>query len=412
MNLNHHATCGCPSSVPTFRMFVIDHLAQEHRRAGRDVISLTLGQSDLPLHPRIVREIQVATSDPVKSNLVCPGGLPELRAALAARYSAIGSRAITSERILIDNGTSSLYPILLRIIGGSGGSLLVPHPYYPLYLVAASLAGAAVNHYGIDLHTMQIDMDSLRASITSDTRAIIVNSPGNPLGNIVTQSELADILSLLPTDAFIILDEIYENMIFGSEFPLAPNLLRGDSDLTQRVIITNSLSKGYRMYTKRVGWCVVPTSLSSQMLAIYQHTRLTVDPCAQYGALEALQNEGEVATVRASHRERWKYAHDTLSGISLLRTLPCRGGFYCTLDCRALCREAAPTSDSALAIDILQKTGVATVPGEDFGLPGHLRLSFTSDRFRDAVCRLAAYFERATLREPPPNLPQRELLRS
>ncbi|WP_224372334.1 pyridoxal phosphate-dependent aminotransferase [Hyalangium versicolor] len=373
-------------------MFALDEAARRHSEAGRDVILLTLGKSDLPLHPEIVAAITRAVSDPDRSSLVFPGGLPELREALSARYSALAGQTISPSRILIDAGTSSLYPNLLRILGAAGHEVVIPKPYYPLYRVAASLVGASVAYYNIDLRTMSIDVDSVRDAITTATRVLVVNSPGNPLGNVVPQDDMVAILRLLPADAFILFDEIYENALFSNESPLAPMLLHGSASASSRVVITNSFSKGYRMYTKRVGWCVLPQSQSEAMLSVLQHTRLTVDPSVQYGAVEALRREDEVRSLRTIHEARWKHAVAAFSPLSSVRLLPSAGGFYCTLDCTEFARFNGLASDSALALDILYRTGVATVPGEDFGLPGMLRLSFTSSRFEEAVDRLRDYF--------------------
>ncbi len=385
-----------PSAIPVFRMFALDDAAQQLRRAGQDVIFLTLGKSDLALHPSIVAAIADAVHDPEQSTRVVPGGMPELRQALATHYSTLVGETITPGRVVVDAGTSSLYPSLLRILGATGRDVLIPRPYYPLYRVAAELAGATVPYYDIDLSTMRIDLASVSASITANTAALIANSPGNPLGNIITRSDMRAILSLLPDSTFLVFDEIYENGIFGTEPALASMLLHSSMLSSARTVITNSCSKSYRMYTKRVGWCVIPEWLAARLVAVLQHTRLTVDPCVQLGAIEALRHSEQLDALRVVHEERWKYAQSVLSTLPAVRLLSSAGGFYCTLDCSAFARRWAMTADCALAMDILARAGVATVPGEDFGLPGTLRLSFTSSRFHEAVDRLHAYFTRST----------------
>jgi len=146
------------------------------------------------------------------------------------------------------------------------------------------------------------------------------------------------------------------------------------------------------MYTKRVGWCVLPETLADAMRVILHHTRLTVDPAVQYGAVEALRHPEEVEALRAVHRRRWEYARDHLAATSGPLLFPSGGGFYCTLDCREFVKQRKLGDCLKLALDILDRTGVATVPGEDFGMPMALRLSFTASRFEDAVNRLADYF--------------------
>lgn len=375
-----------------FRMFIVDEAAREQELSGRDIIRLTLGISDLPLHPAIIEAIVGATQDSVRSNRVFPEGLPELREALAAHYTQSLGTPVSVGRILVDAGTSSIYPKLVRLLANPGDEVLIPLPYYPLYCISAILAGVQTRYYRVDLRTLRIDMGSFEENLTAKTRIVVVNSPGNPLGNIITPPELRHMCDILPKRTHIMFDEIYENVAFTNEPKLAPILLSPDHGQASRVILTNSCSKGYRMYTKRVGWCVLPEGLVPAMSVMLQHTRLTGDPAVQYGAVAALGLPGEVEALREVHRQRWKCASIHLGSLGGVRLIPSRGGFYCTLDCRERIEQQSVGDGMQLAMDILSRVGVAVVPGEDFGLPGTLRLSFTARRFEEATRRLSAYF--------------------
>lgn len=379
-------------SIDRFGMFILNDAAERAREAGRDVILLTLGKSDLAPHPSIADAITAAINDPVKSSGVFPRGLPGLRNALATRYSERANITVSPDRILIDAGTSALYPTLLRVLTAGEGEVLLPRPYYPLYRVAAALAGATVAYYDVSLDTLEIDIDSCAAAISERTKAVVLNTPGNPLGNVVTVRHLNALIDRLPDDTFIVLDEIYENTLFGNDRPLAPILLERDGEAGCRVVVTNSFSKAYRMYCRRVGWCVLPARLITPLAAVIEHTRLTIDPCLQYGALEALRRDDDVRQVSAVHRNRWQGARCALSDLPGVELLPSSGGFYCTLLCREFIATHGFQTDLALAADILEEVGVATVPCSDFGLPHALRLSFTAQRFGEAVLRLKQYF--------------------
>ena len=376
----------------SFRMFVLDEAARQREMSGHDVIRLTLGKSDLPLHADIREAIVDAVRDARRSDLVFPEGLPELREALASHYTALAGTPISGARILVDAGTSSIYPSLFRLLTGPDDEVLLPLPYYPLYRISALLAGAPVRYYRICLDTMRLDMQSFAENVTKKTRLVVVNSPGNPLGNVIDGAEFSRMLDLLPEQAYLVFDEIYENVIFGDDQRLVPTLLSGKAEHKCQVVVTNSCSKGYRMYTKRVGWCILPDTLTDAMRVILHHTRLTVDPAVQYGAIEALERPEDVQHLCAVHRDRWEYAETHLQAIPGVQLLPSRGGFYCTLDCRGLIRAKGLDGCLALALRLLDGVDVATVPGEDFGLPGTLRLSFTAARFCEAVDRLASYF--------------------
>jgi len=384
---------GSEAECTSFRMFLLDEAARAREAGGDDIIRLTLGKSDLPLNNRIVDAIASAVRDPSRSNLVFPEGLPELRHALANHYTALVGTPISHERILVDAGTSAIYPSLFRLLTRPGAEIVIPLPYYPLYRVSAILAGARVKHYRIDMETMRVDLDSLAANVSSETVAVVLNSPGNPLGNVITPVELEQILHLLPEHVCIVFDEIYENAFLSDGSPLCP-LLLSRCEGERNLVVTNSCSKAYRMYTKRVGWSVLPSALVEGMSVILHHTRLTVDPAVQYGAVEALLHPEEVRFLSDVHRDRWDYAWANLQRLDGVRLLPSEGGFYCVLDCRDLIKDVRLKDDLELALDVLQTAGVATVPGEDFGLPGTLRLSFTASRFEEAVDRLAEYFRR------------------
>jgi len=376
----------------SFRMFLLDEAARREELGGHDVIRLTLGKSELPLHSDIREAIISAVCDQRKCNLVFPLGLPELRDALAAHYSAMAGMDIDSNNILVDAGTSSIYPSLFRLLAGPNDEVLLPLPYYPLYRVSTLLAGASARYYRISLDTMRVDLESFAESITEKTRVVVLNSPGNPLGNVITQNELSWMLDLLPEQVYVVFDEIYENVFFEPRPKLTPLLLGYIDKRKERIVVTNSCSKGYRMYTKRVGWCVLPETLSQAMRVILHHTRLTVDPAVQYGAMEALNHPDEVKMLSGIHCARWEYARTHLKSIPRVQLLPSAGGFYCTLDCRDFVYSRRLDSCLKLALSILHEARVATVPGEDFGLPGTLRLSFTASRFEEAIDRLVEYF--------------------
>ncbi len=377
-----------------FRMFILDEAAQQKELQGFDIIRLTLGKSDLPLHDDITNAIVKTTKDAYRNNLVFPEGLPELRNALSCYYSELVGTTIPYERIIIDAGTSSLYPSLFQLILKTGSEVLLPLPYYPLYRISSLLAGTTIRHYRINTDTMQIDMESYEANLNNKTRIVVVNSPGNPLGNIITREEISRMLEILPEQAYLVFDEIYENTMFEEQPSIAPMLLSQIDRLRNRIIVTNSFSKGYRMYTKRVGWCILPDHIVNAMRIILHHTRLTVDPAVQYAAVEALKHPEEIQYLREVHLRRWRYAKHVLSAIPHIRLFSSSGGFYCTIDCREFMKAYTISNCLNLALDLLDKTGVATVPGEDFGLPGTLRISFTSSRFNEAMNKLVHYFAR------------------
>jgi len=180
-----------------FRMFLIEDLAWREEEMGKDVIRLTLGKTDLPLQKSIREKMKKSLDDFEKSGLVFPIGLPELRDAISAHYKLEIGLDVGSDKVFIDSGTSSIFRNLLQIICEGQDEVLIPRPYYPLYKISAQLAKAQIKYYNIDTDKMDIDIDTLEQKITKNTKAIILNSPGNPLGNIISREILLKISELL-----------------------------------------------------------------------------------------------------------------------------------------------------------------------------------------------------------------------
>jgi len=218
---------------------------------------------------------------------------------------------------------------------------------------------------------------------------VIVNSPGNPLGNIIDPDQLLAMDDVIAGRGVLICDEIYGNVVFEGRRYTALQLA---SQLHVPVVVTNAFSKAHRMYARRVGYAVVPDWLVQPLVVTQHHTLLTTDPVPQFGAIAALDNPGDAAEIEALYATRRDYAVRRLEGIEGLRAIPPAGGFYITLDCRRFMAASRLPTSLSLAEIVLRDTHVATVPGSDFGDDGTLRLSFSAARFNEAIDRLAGFF--------------------
>ncbi|NJM91004.1 MAG: aminotransferase class I/II-fold pyridoxal phosphate-dependent enzyme [Myxococcales bacterium] len=377
-------------SSERFLMFVLDKMAYEYERKYDDVIRLTLGKSELPVHSAISDAMAEATQTFAKSTLVFPAGLPQLRDRLAAHESARHRKPVSADNVIVSVGTSTMFRNLFALLTQPGDEVLLPMPYYPLYRFSAMLAGATVRYYNIDLDTMRLDLDSLRRQLTPATRVVVVSSPGNPLGNVLTREELLAIDKVVDGRATIISDEIYENICFDGPAPSLAAL----PGVRSQVIVTNAFSKGYRMYARRIGYAVVPDELVEPLTVVQHHTLLTTDPVPQFGAIAALDRPQDVAELAASYKLRRDYTVHRFADVQGVRALPAQGSFYITLDCAGYLKERGWSSSLELATAIMRDTHVATVPGSDFGLPSTLRLSFTSSRYDEGIDKLVAFFGR------------------
>lgn len=371
-----------------FLMFVVDAMANDLEGQGKDVIRMTLGKSELPLHPEINKAMEKALYDFRKSTYVFPGGLPELKDRLASHYLERYQVNIADKNIIIGAGTSSLFRNIFQLQLKPGDEVLLPLPYYSLYHFSALLVGASIKYYKINTETLSIDMSSFRENFTPKTKIVIINSPGNPLGNIVTKEEWLEIDEIVNGQALIVSDEIYDNACFEEGFMSAIQLQNTKSSF----IITNAFSKGYRMYARRVGYCIVPDNLIEPLTVIQHHTLLTLDPVVQYGAIEALNQQNEVEILVNTYKERCAYTISRFKEVLDVKAIPSKGGFYLTLDCKEYMKKNSIDTSLDLAKLILEKIFVGVVPGSDFGLPNTLRLSFSTSKYNEGIDRLVNFF--------------------
>lgn len=371
-----------------FLMFVLDQVANDYEEKGIDVIRMTLGKSELPLRKEIIEAIQDAIADFSKSALVYPSGLPLLRTKLAEYYSKKYAIGVDSKNVIVSYGTSSIFRNLFQLLLGEDDEVLLPFPYYSLYHFSALLTKAKIKYYKIDTETLKLDRQSFMDNFTDKTKLVVLNSPGNPLGNIIERNELEFIDKTVNGQAVIISDEIYSNICFEDGFTSCLQLVNPRSQF----ILTSAFSKGYRMYSRRVGYCIVPDEFINPLTVMQHHTLLTTDPVAQFGACKALEYESEVEELRNIYMERRNYTIEQFKNVSLVRAIPAKGSFYFTLDCKEFMKEKCIHTSEELALDIIHKIKVATVPGSDFLLPETLRLSYSTNRYMEGIDRLVAYF--------------------
>ena len=373
-----------------FQMFVLDELADELIEQGADVLKLTIGVPDLPTPKVVLDRIMEKLVDPDFVRRVYPEGLPELRQAIATHYRRRYKADVSMERVIVNTGTSPLFRNIFQLVAMPGQEILLPRPYYALYAYCGTLAGATINFYDIDLDTKRIDMDSFRQNFSpTRTALVVINSPGNPIGNVVGEDEYREIYRIVDGHAYVLNDEIYNNTMFYEEFRTPLEFL---SEYNEEVtIVTNSFSKGFRLYTKRVGFAILPEELQRNLRIMQQHTLLCTDPCYQYAMIGALEDDDSPDELNRMFCSRAEYTTAQLVDTGCT-PIPADGGFYAVLRCEDWNKSRAFASSKELARDILEKVHVAVVPGTDFGVPHDLRLSFCCDRYTEGVDRLRGYF--------------------
>lgn len=311
------------------------------------------------------------------------GGIPELRTLIAER--APGEHTADSVCVTVGANGGLLGSMLAAV--DAGDEVLVPDPGFPTYEAIASLAGAHPVRYPMAADDgFCFSAAALQTLITDKTRAVVINSPSNPTGRIIPESELRSLAALADAhDLMVISDEVYREFHYGVP---CPSFL----DVSDRGLVVNSLSKTEAMTGWRIGWVVGPPEFIGAITAINQHSVTCAPTLSQRAALRALGDDAaeRAAATRADFDRRRRLMLDTIDDQLGLPRIEPEGAFFVLLD-------AAPGGDSLeMALDILEKTSVVTIPGVAFGQEASrfLRLSFaaTEEDIAEGLRRLADYF--------------------
>jgi aspartate aminotransferase len=352
-------------------------LIADLRRQGRSVISLAIGEPEFDT-PAVVIDATKKALDRQETRYGNMAGIMDLRGALAERFEGC-----SDEHIVIFNGSKQALYAIFQTICDPGAEVIIPVPCWVSFAEQVRLAGGRPVFVATRDH--QLDVDAIAAAIGADTRAILINSPNNPTGAVYPQADLARIARLAADhDLFLVADEAYEFFVYDQR--PCPSLF----DLASarpRLIVTRSFSKHFAMTGFRVGYAVAPKAVAAAMVRLHSHLTGNVCTFAQYGALAALGMDDELLIRR---RNALQHRRD-LSFTQLSDLFPCilpQGAFYLFPDISAHLRPGETSTD--FAARLLEKAGVAVVPGEDFGMDGHVRICFAApeDQLIEAFKRI------------------------
>ena len=367
--------------------------AAELKRAGRDVIGLGAGEPDFDT-PEHIKAAAIEAIRAGRTKYTAVDGIVELRQAICDKFQRDNGIEYQPGHVLVSCGAKqSIYNLAVALLG-PGDEAIVPAPYWVSYPDIVLLADATpvIVPAGPE-QQFKITPQQLADSITPRTRLLILNSPSNPTGMAYSREELAALAEVLREYPQVITatDDIYEPIFWGSE-PFC-TLLTAAPDLHDRVVTINGVSKSYAMTGWRIGYAAGPAKLISAMKKIQGQSTSNPTSISQYAALAALTGDqsciGEMTTAfRARHD--WLLA--ALNAVPGFRCLPADGAFYAFPDVSdAISSLDGVSDDTQFAEYLLEKAGVAVVPGAAFGAPGHVRLSFACalETLQKAVERIA-----------------------
>ncbi len=354
--------------------------AAELKAQGKSIISLSMGEPDFGTPAHICRAAIDAIHDG-QTRYTAVDGTPALKQAIIAKLARDNSLDYEASQILVSSGAKqSIFNLLLALLN-DGDEVLIPAPYWVSYPDMVRLADAdPVILNTNDKTGYLITPSQLEASITEQTRLLIFNAPSNPTGRGYSRRQLAELGEVLLEHPRILIctDDIYEHIWWGDDpFHTLPQVVPA---LKDRCVVVNGVSKAYAMTGWRIGYAAGPAELIKEMRKIQGQS--TSNPCsiAQAAAVAALNGDQScVAEMGKAFRQRHDWLVPALNEIEGVNCAPGQGAFYVFADFSEAIERLGLTDDLALAEHLLEKAGVATVPGTAFGGPGHLRLSFACD---------------------------------
>ncbi|NJP48020.1 pyridoxal phosphate-dependent aminotransferase [Actinacidiphila epipremni] len=381
----------------------VDAKAKALKAAGRPVIGFGAGEPDFPTPGYIVDAAVEACRNPKFHRYTPAGGLPELKAAIAAKTLRDSGYEVDASQVLVTNGgKQAIYEAFAALLD-PGDEVIVPAPYWTTYPESIQLAGGVPVEVVADETTgYRVTVEQLEAARTERTKVLLFVSPSNPTGAVYSRAETEAIGRwAVEHGLWVLTDEIYEHLVYGdAAFTSLPALV---PELRDRCVVVNGVAKTYAMTGWRVGWIVGPKDIVKAATNLQSHATSNVNNVAQAAALTAVSGDLEaVAEMRAAFDRRRQIIVRMLNEIDGVVCPTPEGAFYAYPSVKGLLgkeiRGKRPASSVELAALILDEAEVAVVPGEAFGTPGYLRLSYAlgDEDLVEGVSRLQKLLGEAT----------------
>ena len=367
--------------------------ADRLRRQGVDVVDLGAGEPDFPT-PVHVKDAAHAALDNNFTKYTPSAGVVELRQAVAQRYRLDYGVEIKPDEVIITAGGKQALSNTAMALFEQGDEVITHGPFWPSICDQIKLADAKP----VIVQTHREEGFVIRASaiidaITPRTKAIIVNSPCNPTGALITEEEMAAIADAAAARGlWVIADLTYERLIYD---PVAHNLVKVLFDrMRDRTVICSAASKAYAMTGWRCGWAIGPKDMIAQCNVVQGHSTSNINSIAQKAGIAALTGpQDSVTTMLNEYRKRRDAVHGWLTADPRFQCVKPGGAFYLFPYVADLLSPTGIRSTGELAEAMLKDVAVAVTPGEGFDAPGFFRLSYATsmERLKEGVARMQSF---------------------
>ncbi len=377
----------------------VDAKAKSLKAAGRPVIGFGAGEPDFPTPDYIVEAAVEAARDPKNHRYTPAGGLPELKKAIAEKTRRDSGYDVEPAQVLVTNGGKQAVYESLAALLDPGDEVLLPAPYWTTYPEAIRLAGGVpVDVLADETQDYLVTVAQLESARTERTKLLLFCSPCNPTGSVYSPEQVREIGRWAHEHGlWVVTDEIYEHLVYGGT--RFRSIVAEVPELADTAVVLNGVAKTYAMTGWRVGWMIGPADVVKAATNLQSHLTSNVANVCQRAALAAVSGDlSAVEAMRAAFDRRRRTIVSMLNEVEGFECPEPRGAFYAYPSVKgALGRDIGgrtASTSAELAEIILDEAEVAVVPGEAFGSPGYVRLSYAlgDDDLAEGVTRLQKLF--------------------
>jgi aspartate/methionine/tyrosine aminotransferase len=370
--------------IPPFIVMDVLEKAQEFERMGERVIHMEVGEPDFDT-PECINEACYRSICEGRTHYTHSLGLIELREAIAEDYWKKYQVKISPEQILVTSGTSPALLLLFAALLEPNDEVILSNPYYPCYPnIIRFVEGSPIFVEVFEEEGFQYLPEMIEEKLSPRVKGIMINSPSNPTGNIMSPERMAKIAQFSP---FIISDEIYHGLVYEGK---AHSIL----EFTDRAFVINGFSKLYAMTGWRLGYVIAPKEFIRPMQKIQQNLFISASSFAQWGALVGLKEAGkDIQRMKETYDRRRRFLIPRLRELGFGITVEPTGAFYVLANAKRFSKDSY-----RFAFDILKEAKVGIAPGIDFGTnaEGYLRFSYANslENIEEGMNRLERYLEK------------------
>jgi aspartate aminotransferase len=367
----------------------ISQKARILKAQGKDILAFSAGEPDFDT-PDIIKEEAIKALHEGFTKYTAVAGIPELLTAIQTKLKKDNNLDYETNEIIVSNGAKqSLFNIFASILD-EDDEVIIPAPFWVTYPELVKYhGGKPVIIETFENTDFKITADMLKNAITSKTKALLLTTPSNPTGSVYSKKELESLAEVLKeTNILVISDEMYEKLIYDTEFTAVASI---SEDMLKRTITVNGLSKSVAMTGWRFGYCASKIEeLNKAMIKLQSQSTSNINSITQKAAIPALLGkvDKEIEMMRKEFEKRREFVFEQFNEIEGLSAAKPAGAFYIFVNHKAI------TNDSMdFALKLLDKTGVAVVPGIGFGSEGYFRFSFATsmENLKEGIKRIKEF---------------------